>query len=119
MNILFTDPSPIVSARSMTDVKASALITDAAKCLSSALRVAGVKTDDIYKMWQATHANVAWAGASRDNFNWLVSYALTAAGNFAKRTGAPHPSVRIILAASVRDSAIPAGELTAFPVEVA
>ena len=115
MFIAITAADPATSARSLPAEGASAYIKEAAQCLSSALRISGVKTDDIYKMWQATSPYVTWAAASRSNFNWLVSYAITAAGDFARRTGKPHQSLPVIQAAAARANAIPVGELTPCP----
>lgn len=114
MNIFATSPSPLLSAFALDDKRINKMIVESAQMLSTALRKHGVEHKLLYKPCHANHPCTLWAGATRENFRWLCSHALSMCLIYQGLRKRVHACEKVILLAARKTARIPKGNLLVF-----
>jgi len=114
MNIFFTSPCPVESAKFLDTKRVNKMILESAQLLSTALRENGYE-GDIYKSTHRNHPSTVWARQSRDNYIWLLRHFEALAKEYHARRGKWHKSyITLYNTLSNAVSYIPEGKLTPF-----
>lgn len=113
MNIFILDHDIAQCARYHCDQHVGKMILESTQILCTALHNRGM--DAPYRPTHSRHPSVLWAGASMDNFRWLVRLAheLNAEYRYRYRKPADHASVRVLKL--VQDTEFESNGLTEFP----
>lgn len=107
MNVFVLDLDPSRAAEALCNKHVVKMCLETAQILCT---VMGGK----YKPTHTRHPCVRWAGASRDNADWLVQHGLAIGAEYTYRYGKRHRSVDVIEDCASRLLQIPAGSLTQF-----
>ena len=79
MNIFYTDPSPLLSAKVLDDRRLNKMIVESAQMLSTAVlhyysNNNKLMVDNIYKQTHKNHPCSIWTRISYSNYNWLLEH---------------------------------------------
>lgn len=89
MNIFVSDPSPVISARNLDDVRLNKMILESAQLLSTAMHVRGAKITP-YKPTHINHPCSVWTRATKGNYQWLYQHFVALLSEFYRRRGKLH-----------------------------
>lgn len=112
MNIFVLSRSPARAAEMACDQHVVKMPTETAQMLSTVLRQLCVEVG--YKSSHAKHPCTLWAGATADNFSWLVEHGRALCFEYTWRYHKVHAAKEVIVACSEYVSKVPAGPLTPF-----
>jgi hypothetical protein len=74
MNIFVSHINPIVSAHNLDDKRVVKMVVESAQILQTALHNNGFNELILVRPAWFNHPVVQWAGASRQNYNWLLHH---------------------------------------------
>jgi hypothetical protein len=114
MNIFATSNCPIESAKFLDDKRCQKMVLESAQLLSTALRVNGYKSDDVYKIAHLNHPSSRWTRATQGNYKWLLEHFRALCNEYNRRTGKIHASSKLLSIFEVNVELIPAGEKMPF-----
>jgi len=114
VNIFVVSPDIHECAQALDDLRLNKMIIETAQLLSTAMRVCGYASDDIYKVTHANHPCAIWARETGANYRWLLSYMSALVEERRLRTGKGHKSYDIFNTLSSGCNLMPPGELTPF-----
>jgi len=93
MNIFVVSTSPRVSARQLCDKHIVKMVLESTQILCSCYEP---HMNPPYKPSHFNHPCPKWARSSRQNFNWLLTHALTLSEEYTKRYGKIHASAKVL-----------------------
>lgn len=96
MNIFVLDNDVQKAAQYHVDKHVVKMPLETAQILSSALRLNGVDSNDLYRLTHKHHPCVKWAASNRDNFNWLCKFGYQICNEYTYRYGKLHKSFDVI-----------------------
>ncbi len=114
MNIFVIDADTARCARALDDLRLNKMIVETAQILSTVMRTAGYKGDDIYKSTHKNHPCVLWAGESTENYKWLLLYMSDLVEEKYNRTQKHHKSYEIFNTLCGGAKLLPQGPMTPF-----
>lgn len=114
MNIFCTSICPIESAKYLDDKRCIKMCLETAQLLSTALRVNGYKTDNIYKIAHLNHPSSVWCRTTQGNFKWLLEHFKALCEEYTRRTGKTHASSKLLPIFEANINLIPEGERMPF-----
>jgi hypothetical protein len=95
VNVFAVDRDPVRAARALCDRHVVKMTLETAQILCTAASTRfGHRTP--YRPTHANHPCVAWAVATRGNWDWLVRHGLALADEYRRRYGRVHPSRAVI-----------------------
>lgn len=97
MNIFAPDPSPIISAQALDDVRLRKMNIETAQLLCTALRLRHGHNDVPYKNSHIHHPLVHWLLRSNGNLNWLYRHGIALFEENRFRSGKEHASGLVTL----------------------
>jgi len=92
MNIFFFDKDPVKCAEQLCDKHVVKMTTETVQIISTAYFILSGQRG-VYKPTHKHHPCVIWATKSEDNFNWLLSYAVSLGGQYTKRYSRQHLAI--------------------------
>jgi hypothetical protein len=113
MNIFVSDPSPVISARNLDDVRLNKMILESAQLLSTAMHVRG-STMAPYKPTHINHPCSIWTRATKGNYLWVYQHFVALLSEFYRRRGKMHACHAFTHRLRVGIERIPEGELQPF-----
>lgn len=118
MNIFVLDEDPVRAAQMQCDKHVVKMTLETAQILCTVVRERAREGYADTFLYRATHKNhpcTKWAGASRDNYKWLIKHFDALAKEYKYRYGREHKSHvkfgKYLLIEALR---VPTGELTPF-----
>lgn len=96
MNIFVTDTDLKIAASHLDDKRVVKMILESAQMLCGAVRYHGISHPWIYKKTHESHPCSQWARESKENFDWLVEYALELCKIYTAGYGRVHGSQAVI-----------------------
>ena len=114
MNIFATSNCPIESAKFLDDKRCQKMVLESAQLLSTALRVNGYKSDDVYKIAHLNHPSSRWTRATQGNYKWLLEHFRALCNEYNRRTGKTHASSKLLPIFEANVGLIPEGEKMPF-----
>jgi len=103
MNIFILDEDPAVAAQYQCDKHVVKMVLETAQILSTV-------NGGPYKPTHANHPCVKWAGAARDNYDWLVRHGKALSQEYAERYGRIHKSTHVIYMLEEPHITLPTGQ---------
>ena len=116
MNIFVLSLDPILAAEDLCDKHIVKMCLETAQLLSTAARMCGAETDDLYKSTHVNHPCSIWARSSRVNYRWLLLHGDAIGHEFARRYGKIHKSALVIQRARDFVELLPDTPMTDFAV---
>ena len=104
MNIFFTDPSPIKSAKYLDTKRVNKMILESCQMLATAVNENGGKA--IYKSTHKNHPSTKWATYSYDNWKWLWNHMVALAMEYKRRRGKVHASFMKFVKSDIKQQAM-------------
>lgn len=89
MNIFVTSPNAIECAKALDDKRVVKMVLESCQILNTTLITLGAKGIG-YKPTHKNHPCVLWAGASFDNYRWLLSHFKALLDEYTSRYGKVH-----------------------------
>ncbi len=114
MNIFCTSICPIESAKYLDDKRCIKMCLETAQLLSTALRVNGYKTDNIYKIAHLNHPSSKWTRTTQGNYKWLLEHFKALCEEYSRRTGKTHASSKLLPIFEANINLMPEGERMPF-----
>ena len=114
MNIFATSNCPIESAKFLDDKRCQKMVLESAQLLSTALRVNGYKSDDVYKIAHLNHPSSRWTRTTQGNYKWLLEHFRALCNEYNRRTGKTHASSKLLPIFEANVGLIPEGEKMPF-----
>jgi hypothetical protein len=114
VNIFASSNCPIESAKFLDDKRCQKMVLESAQLLSTALRVNGYKSDDIYKIAHLNHPSSRWCRATQGNYKWLLEHFRALCNEYNRRTGKIHASSKLLPIFKANVALIPVGERMPF-----
>jgi hypothetical protein len=98
MNIFVTDRCPWISAKNLDDKRVNKMILESCQMLGTALIQHGAQANELPHSkagnpYRATHRNhpcTIWAGATKDNYKWLLDHMSALCDEFHERRHHTH-----------------------------
>lgn len=95
MNVFYCDSNPHVAARSLADRHVVKMTLETAQILSTAARIRGAESDQLYRVTHKGHPVVRACIADPVYANWVYWHGIALGGEYTLRFGKVHKSVRI------------------------
>jgi hypothetical protein len=90
------------------------MVLESAQLLSTALRVNGYKSDDVYKIAHLNHPSSRWTRTTQGNYKWLLEHFRALCNEYNRRTGKTHASSKLLPIFEANVGLIPEGEKMPF-----
>lgn len=116
MNIFFTDPSPVKSAKYLDTKRVNKMILESCQMLATAITENGGTAP--YKSTHKNHPSTKWAAESYENWKWLWNHMVALAMEYKRRRGKVHKSFLKFINSDIKLQArkvIPSKGLTSKP----
>lgn len=94
MNIFVLDEDPVIAAHMLCNQHVSKMILESAQMLSSVADKYGFPY--LYKPTHKNHPCTIWAGASRENWEWLIEHVMEMEREKIRRTRKGHISAEVV-----------------------
>ena len=114
MNIFVSDECPKKSAEFLDNKRVNKMCLESCQLLSTALRVCGYTSNDIYKISYINHPSSIWTRTTQGNYRWLLAHFKALCEEYTRRTGKTHASSKLLPVFEANVHLIPAGELMPF-----
>jgi hypothetical protein len=114
LNIFVTSNCPIESAKFLDDKRCNKMCLETAQLLSTALRVNGYNSDNVYKIAHLNHPSSKWTRATQGNYKWLLAHFRALCDEYTRRTGKIHASSKLLPIFEANVELIPVGEQLPF-----
>lgn len=114
MNIFHTSDDPRECALALDDLRVNKMIIETAQLLCTALRLAGVEDDRLYRVTHQNHPSAIWVRESRSNFDWTVQHGIALADAYTDIREREHATLGTLLRCRDYCEVIRPGALTPF-----
>ena len=114
MNIFHTSDDPRECALALDDLRVNKMIIETAQLLCTALRLAGVEDERLYRITHQNHPSAIWARETRANFDWLVQHAIALCDVYTEVREREHATRDVIIECRNHRQVIRSGALTPF-----
>lgn len=107
MNIFYLDENPKICAEYMVDKHIVKMCLEIAQLLSTAHRLAGSVSDDLYKATHINHPCSKWTRASINNYSWLYEHFIALLDEYTFRYNKVHACSKLLSSLSKTPEKIP------------
>ena len=114
MNIFVVDPSPLVCAEYLDDIRANKMLLETTQLLCTALNYHAGSKITPYKSTHINHPCTVWARETKANWLWLYTYAIELSARYIRHRGRRHKCTDILVQLLSYIEHLPEGGQTPF-----